>query len=91
VEQQIENELTIPEVLPILPVRDIVVFPYMVVPLFIGRESSIAAVDEALNSKRMIFLSTQKDAMLEDPGEDDIYKTGVVAMILECLSCQMVE
>jgi len=85
VEQQIENELTIPEVLPILPVRDIVVFPYMVVPLFIGRESSIAAVDEALNSKRMIFLSTQKDAMLEDPGEDDIYKTGVVAMILRML------
>jgi len=85
VEQQIENELTIPEVLPLLPVRDIVVFPYMVVPLFIGRESSIAAVDEALNSKRMIFLSTQKDAMLEDPGEDDIYKTGVVAMILRML------
>lgn len=84
-EQQIENELTIPEVLPLLPVRDIVVFPYMVVPLFIGRESSIAAVDEALNSKRMIFLSTQKDAMLEDPGEDDIYKTGVVAMILRML------
>jgi len=85
VEQQIENELTIPEVLPLLPVRDIVVFPYMVVPLFIGRESSIAAVDEALNSKRMIFLSTQKDAMLEDPGEDNIYKTCVVAMILRML------
>ncbi len=84
-EQHIENELTIPEILPLLPVRDIVVFPYMVVPLFIGRESSIASVDEALNSKRMIFLATQKDAMMEDPGEDDIYKTGVVAMILRML------
>jgi len=85
VDQQFENELTIPEVLPLLPVRDIVVFPYMVVPLFIGRESSIAAVDEALNSKRMIFLSTQKDPMMEDPGEDDIYKIGTVAMILRML------
>lgn len=84
-DQQFENELTIPEVLPLLPVRDIVVFPYMVVPLFIGRESSIAAVDEALNSKRMIFLSTQKDPMMEDPGEDDIYKIGTVAMILRML------
>lgn len=84
-EQQLENELTIPEILPLLPVRDIVVFPYMVVPLFIGRESSIASVDEALNSKRMIFLATQKDPMMDDPGEDDIYKTGVVAMILRML------
>jgi ATP-dependent Lon protease len=85
VDQQLENELTIPEILPLLPVRDIVVFPYMVVPLFIGRESSIAAVDEALNSKRMIFLSTQKDPMMEDPGENDIYKIGTVAMILRML------
>ncbi|PMP72300.1 MAG: endopeptidase La, partial [Calditerrivibrio nitroreducens] len=84
-DQQLENELTIPEILPLLPVRDIVVFPYMVVPLFIGRESSIAAVDEALNSKRMIFLSTQKDPMMEDPGENDIYKIGTVAMILRML------
>ncbi|MCX8084129.1 MAG: endopeptidase La [Calditerrivibrio sp.] len=84
-EQQIENELNIPDILPLLPVRDIVVFPYMVVPLFIGRESSIAAVDEALNSKRMIFLATQKDPMIEDPQKDDIYTTGVVAMILRML------
>lgn len=85
VEQQIENELSIPEVMPLLPVRDIVVFPYMVVPLFVGRESSIASVDDALNSKRMIFLASQKDPVLEDPMKEDIYTTGVIAMILRML------
>ncbi|MCA1927413.1 MAG: endopeptidase La [Calditerrivibrio sp.] len=84
-EQQIENELNIPEVMPLLPVRDIVVFPYMVVPLFVGRESSIASVDDALNSKRMIFLASQKDPVLEDPKKEDIYTTGVIAMILRML------
>ncbi|MEF3254937.1 MAG: endopeptidase La [Deferribacterales bacterium] len=85
VEQPIENELNIPDVLPLLPVRDIVVFPYMVIPLFVGRESSISAVDDALNSKRMIFLASQKDPLQEDPTKDDIYNTGVIAMILRML------
>lgn len=84
-EQPIENELNIPDVLPLLPVRDIVVFPYMVIPLFVGRESSISAVDDALNSKRMIFLASQKDPLQEDPTKDDIYNTGVIAMILRML------
>jgi len=85
VEQQTENELSIPDVLALLPVRDIVVFPYMVVPLFVGRDSSVAAVDEALNSNRMIFLASQKDPTQDDPGKEDIYTTGVIAMILRML------
>lgn len=84
-EQQTENELAIPDVLALLPVRDIVVFPYMVVPLFVGRDSSVAAVDEALNSNRMIFLASQKDPTQDDPGKEDIYTTGVIAMILRML------
>jgi len=59
----------IPEVLPLLPVRDIVIFPYMTLPLFVGREGSVAAVDEALARDRYIFLATQRDPSVEDPKE----------------------
>lgn len=75
----------IPEVLPMLPVRDIVIFPYMTLPLFVGREGSVAAVDEALAKDRYIFLATQKDPSVEDPGEADLYRTGTVAMIMRML------
>src|SRR5512145_2510787 len=75
----------IPEVLPLLPVRDIVIFPYMTLPLFVGREGSVAAVDEALARDRYIFLATQKDASVEDPTEGDLYRTGTVAMIMRML------
>ena len=56
-----ENKLKIPEKLPMIPVRDLVIFPYMILPLFVGRESSIKAVEEALSKNRMIFLASQKD------------------------------
>src|SRR3989304_775865 len=62
-----ESAPEIPSVLPLLPVRDIVIFPYMTLPLFVGREASIAAVDEALGRDRDIFLATQKDPPLEEP------------------------
>ncbi|MBP2688042.1 MAG: lon-3, partial [Deltaproteobacteria bacterium] len=75
----------IPAVLPLLPVRDIVIFPYMTLPLFVGREGSVAAVDEALARDRYIFLATQKDASVEDPTEGDLYRTGTVAMIMRML------
>ena len=75
----------IPQVLPLLPVRDIVIFPYMTLPLFVGREGSIAAVDEALGKDRHIFLATQKDPTVEDPGPEDLYRTGTVAMIMRML------
>jgi ATP-dependent Lon protease len=75
----------IPQVLPLLPVRDIVIFPYMTLPLFVGREGSIAAVDEALGKDRHIFLAAQKDPSVEDPKPEDLYRTGTVAMIMRML------
>lgn len=83
--EQFEQEINIPDELPLLPVRDIVVFPYMVLPLYVGREQSIAAVNEALNEDRLIFLACQKDASVEDPEKDEIYKVGTVAVILRML------
>ena len=77
--------IEIPEELPLMPVRDVIVFPSMIIPLFIGREASVAAINEALASDRMIFLVTQKDASEENPSKDGLYKTGVVAMIMRTL------
>src|SRR6478672_5269992 len=77
------EQVEIPETLPMLPVRDIVVFPYMIIPLFVGRDSSIKAVEEALSrSDRLILLASQKDISDEHPSPDGIYKTGTVAMIM---------
>jgi len=80
-----ESEIVIPKTLPLLPVRDVVIFPYMFLPLFVGREGSIKAVEEALANNRIIFLVTQKDSLKEDPSPDDIYKVGVVATIVKML------
>ena len=77
------EQVEIPQSLPMLPVRDIVVFPYMIIPLFVGRDSSIKAVEEALSrSDRLILLSSQKDISDEHPSPDGIYQTGTVAMIM---------
>lgn len=77
------EQVEIPETLPMLPVRDIVVFPYMIIPLFVGRDSSIKSVEEALSgSDRLILLASQKDISDEHPSPDGIYKTGTVAMIM---------
>ena len=84
-EKEKEGGPEIPEVLPLLPVRDIVIFPYMTLPLFVGREGSVAAVDEALARDRYIFLATQRDPSVEDPKEGDLYRTGTVAMIMRML------
>jgi len=73
----------IPQTLPMLPVRDIVVFPYMIIPLFVGRESSIRSVEEALTKRdRLIFLASQKDITEETPSPETIYETGTVAKIM---------
>jgi ATP-dependent Lon protease len=84
-EEEKEGGPEIPEELPLLPVRDIVIFPYMTLPLFVGREGSVAAVDEALARDRYIFLATQRDPSVEDPKEGDLYRTGTVAMIMRML------
>lgn len=76
------DSLPIPDVLPLLPVRDVVVFPYMILPLFVGRTSSINAVNEALNKDRLIYLASQKNMDEENPSADGINSTGCVAMIM---------
>ena len=83
--KQENEELNIPDVLPLLPVRDVVVYPYMILPLFVGREISINAVDYALSKDRLIFLATQKDVSDEEPAPDMIYGVGTVAMIMRML------
>jgi len=75
----------IPSSLPLLPVRDIVVFPYMVLPLFVGRDVSIKAIEEALAGNRMIFLTTQKTQDIELPKPDELHSVGTVGMIMRML------
>jgi len=80
-----KSRVDIPLELPVLPVRDIVVFNYMILPLFVGREKSVQAVDAALNSNRYILILTQKDEKVDEPDEDDLYMTGTVGMIMRML------
>src|SRR5215470_5450090 len=80
-----EEPPKIPDVLPVLPLRDIVIFPFMIVPLYVSRERSIKAVDQALSDSRMILLAAQKKQDEEDPGPDDIYGVGTVAVIMRML------
>ncbi|HQM62177.1 MAG TPA: endopeptidase La [Acidobacteriota bacterium] len=84
-ERPADGQIQIPEVLPVLPLRDIVVFPFMIVPLYVSRPNSIAAVDYALSQNRMILLVAQKNAQDEDPGADDIYRMGTVGIIMRML------
>src|SRR5690349_4047787 len=70
---------------PVLPLRDIVVFPHMIVPLFVGREKSIRALEEVMKSDTFILLATQKNASDDDPGTDAIYQVGTLATVLQLL------
>jgi ATP-dependent Lon protease len=70
---------------PVLPLRDIVVFPNMVVPLFVGRDKSVAALEQAMNADKEIFLVAQLDPAQDDPGRDDLYDLGVIAAVLQLL------
>ncbi len=79
------KDLEIPDELPVLPVRDVVVFPYMILPLFVGRDVSIKAIDNSLNSHRMILLLTQKDVNIETPTPEDLYSIGTVCVIMRML------
>ena len=71
--------------LPVLPLRDVVVFPYMVMPLFVGRAKSIAALDGAMNGDKKLLLVTQKQPELEDPSIDDVFDVGTIANIIQLL------
>ena len=85
IEIEEEQQIVIPNKLPLLPVRDIVIFPYMVLPLFVGREMSIKAIEDALAGNRMIFLVAQKLLDVENPEPKDIYNIGTVGMIMRML------
>src|SRR5476651_1965491 len=69
--------------LPMMPIRDVVIFPYMMTPFVVGRVSSVRALEEALASDRKIFLATQHDASVDEPSADDIYETGTIGNIVQ--------
>ena len=69
--------------LPMMPIRDMVIFPHMMTPFVVGRESSVRALEEALSADRKIFLATQHDASVDEPNADDIYETGTIGNIVQ--------
>jgi ATP-dependent Lon protease len=79
------QDMEIPEELPMMAVRDVVVFNYMIIPLFVGRPGSISAVNEAMNGDKLLMLVTQKDATKDDPEPEDVYQVGMVSMIMRTL------
>ncbi|MBW1862240.1 MAG: LON peptidase substrate-binding domain-containing protein, partial [Deltaproteobacteria bacterium] len=70
---------------PLLPLRDVVIFPNMVVPLFVGRDKSIKALEYAMSHDKEVFLSAQKEARIDNPSEDDIYFFGTLGNVLQLL------
>ena len=73
------------ERVPLLPLRDVVVFPHTVMPLFVGRKTSVNAITQAMGSNKYIFLLTQKDEKVQDPVHADLYRVGTLATILQML------
>jgi ATP-dependent Lon protease len=80
-----DRDIEIPESLPVLPVRDIVIFPYMILPLFVGRDMSVKAIERAMEGDKLILLVSQKDVNVESPSKDDLYSVGTVGTILRML------
>jgi len=79
------EDMEIPEVLPMMAVRDVVIFNYMIIPLFVGRPGSVDAVNEALAANKLLMLVTQKDATKDNPKKDDLYDVGMVCMVMRTL------
>ncbi|MBU6166472.1 MAG: endopeptidase La [Alphaproteobacteria bacterium] len=79
------NQTPLPQTLAVLPLRDIVVFPQMIVPLFVGREKSVSALEAAMNDGKTVFLLSQKNPGDEDPGADELYDVGTIATVLQLL------
>ena len=73
------------ESFPVLPLRDIVVFPHMIVPLFVGRDKSVRALEEVMKDDKQILLVAQKDASDDDPSPDDIFTIGTIGTVLQLL------
>jgi ATP-dependent Lon protease len=85
IQEGMVNQPNLPEELPLLPLRDVVVFPMMIAPLFVGRPFSLNAVEEALREHKLIFLATQKDKEIEEPKREELYDYGTVALILKAM------
>ena len=81
----VQESSNLPAVYPLLPLRDVVVFPHMVIPLFVGRPKSIKAMEIAMEAGKSILLVAQKSATKDDPGPQDIYQIGCVSNILQML------
>ncbi|NLA40012.1 MAG: endopeptidase La [Smithella sp.] len=81
-EELLKNKTNI---VPLLPLRDVVVFPHMIIPLFVGREKSIAALESAMKHEKGIFMVAQKNAKKDDPSEEDIYSVGTIGIIIQLL------
>ncbi|MFY9822635.1 MAG: endopeptidase La [Thermoanaerobaculia bacterium] len=80
-----DEAIKIPDVLPVLPLKDTVVFPYIILPLSVGRDKSVLAVDRALSESRVIMLVAQRDAAVDNPGEADLFSIGTAAVIMRML------
>src|SRR6202046_602135 len=78
-------ELARGDMFPVLPLRDIVVFPHMIVPLFVGREKSVRALEDVMKEDKQILLVAQKNAAQDDPAAEDIYAVGTVSTVLQLL------
>jgi len=84
-DNQVTKTLQAERLIPVLPLRDVVVYPHMVIPLFVGREKSILALDNAMRDGKQILLVAQKEAEVDDPGFDDLYRVGTLSNILQLL------
>ena len=80
-----ESNGIVKQSIPLLPLRDVVVFPHTVIPLFIGRKSSVKAITQAMEADKNVFLATQKDETIEEPTNDELHKVGTLATILQLL------
>src|SRR5437868_969634 len=80
-----QQQVSIPNTLPVLPVPDVVMFPYMIAPLFVNRDQAAKAVDQALAENRMILLVAQKDPNVDDPKAKDLHTFGTVSVIMRML------
>ena len=83
--EKINSKTDLPDVLPIVPLRDIVIFPYMMYPILAGRESTISAINFALEKEKYVMLATQKDSKIEEPAQNNLYTYGTVAKILQVI------
>ena len=87
--EPLDNEqsdvIALPDVLPVLPLKDSVIFPYIILPLSISRDPSMLAVEDALNNDRIILLAPQRDGSIEEPGQDDLHEVGTAASIMRML------